>query len=365
MKLKGVFIRPAAAALSVCMIQAPAMAGADDVSLRINDTTVTFNLRYPVLDGGWELYVPEGTDLFGRKRIEEVSFAERAPYCILNRRSIFMPVTIDAYAALSYADIVNRISEAVPGTNVYSMIVPDAYELYAPEKYSTGQLEMIEYIYRQLKDAVPVDITRALTAHSEEKIYFDTDHHWTHRGAYYAWEYFAELKGMSIAPLSGFENRSAYFTGSFAGALSAEEREALLDSDTELLERFMPVYETEACAYSDMYLNGRLYSINVVDPNEDSYMCFIGGDNPLTVIKSSVANGKSIAVIKESVGNLLVTWAVNNYENIYAIDVRGFKGGSFDIGAFCANYDIDDLLIESYPESIAAADLRGYLEGLI
>ncbi len=351
---------------AVLLSAADVSAYGDDVSIKLGGTTVTFELRYPVITKhDWDLYVPKDTDLFGRKRMEVVSAETRPPYFILNRKFMFMPVRIDAAAAVSYAGIIDRVSEAVPGTNVYSMIVPDAYELYAPAEYSTGQLEMIEYIYRRLEHAVPVDITRALTVHSDEKIYFDTDHHWTHRGAYYAWEYFAGLKGMSIAPLSEFENRSAYFTGSFARELTGAERTGLLERDTELLERFMPVYETEASAYADMYMNERIYSIRTVNPNEDSYLCFIGGDNPLTVIKSGVSNGKSIAIIKESVGNPLVTWAVSNYENVYAIDVRGFKDGSFDIGAFCGHYGIDDLLIESYPESIASADLRGYLEGLI
>jgi hypothetical protein len=38
---------------------------------------------------------------------------------------------------------------------------------------------------------IPVDVWSALNAHKNEYLYFRTDHHWTQRGAYYAYTAFA------------------------------------------------------------------------------------------------------------------------------------------------------------------------------
>ena len=49
------------------------------------------------------------------------------------------------------------------------------------------------------------------------------------------------------------------------------------------------------------------------------------GDNPLSVVhNTSVGNGSSIAVVKESFGNALIPFLVDHYEYVYVIDYRYF-----------------------------------------
>ena len=99
-------------------------------------------------------------------------------------------------------------------------------------------------------------------------------------------------------------------------------------------------------------------SLPLVDVSVGDYSCFIGTDSPVAVIGGGVTNGKSIAIIKESVGNALATWAVNNYETVYVIDIRGFYDGGFDIAAFHVLTGFEDVLIESYPTTVESSDLR-------
>ena len=56
------------------------------------------------------------------------------------------------------------------------------------------------------------------------------------------------------------------------------------------------------------------------------YNCFIGGDQPWSVITNdNVHDDSSCIVIKESYGNPFVPFLVPNYHNIYVVDYRHYN----------------------------------------
>ena len=65
-----------------------------------------------------------------------------------------------------------------------------------PESMHQGlnsQKDMIDYCYSQLNGSIiTVDAYSKLRAHTDEYIFFRTDHHWTQLGAYYAYTAFCE-----------------------------------------------------------------------------------------------------------------------------------------------------------------------------
>ncbi len=276
-------------------------------------------------------------------------------FFVLDRSYAFESVTIAPENASFYAAIVNDIADKLPGVSVYNMLVPDSGEIYAPKEYYCSQLASFESIYQKLDSNVtPVRIADALYEHASENIYFRTDHHWTQRGAYYAWREFMESKGESVPELSEFKNDPYYeFKGSFASHIGEA-----FDSPYETMERFLPMYDAKVKIYNDMYMQERVATLPLVDVRVGDYTCFIGVDSPIAVIEGGVPNGKSIAIIKESCGNLLATWAVNNYEKVYVIDIRGFYDGGFDIAQFQSLTGFGELLIESYPTTVQSSDLR-------
>lgn len=57
------------------------------------------------------------------------------------------------------------------------------------------------------------------------------------------------------------------------------------------------------------------------------YSTFIGGDNAYTEINNpDVTDGSSVLVIKESFGNAMIPFLVENFENVYVVDYRYFNG---------------------------------------
>ena len=88
-------------------------------------------------------------------------------------------------------EIVKAVADSIPDVNVYNMLVPTSAEFYAPLGMYPNQITPIREVYRNLSDRVtPVNVYDALREHCGEKIYFFTDHHWTQRGAYYAYKEF-------------------------------------------------------------------------------------------------------------------------------------------------------------------------------
>lgn len=305
----------------------------------------------------------KGVRIPSHYRIKEESAENGADCIILNRSYMFKPTRISAQNAEFYARTVNAIAERLPEVKVYNMLVPDSCEFYAPEEYYCSQTESFEEVYDKLDDSVtPVRIANALYAHADEKIYFRTDHHWTQRGAYYAWQTFMALRNEEVPALEEFERAdSDSFVGSFA---SEGDNAGKVDDIYEVIERFLPIYNVRVCVYEDMEMSGEGIEIELINTEAEDYSGYLAGDNPVTVINGGVRNGRTLMIIKESVGNALASWSVNNYETVYVVDMRKFRDGSFDIGRFYEMTEFDDLLIESYPNTIESADLRAGLKSL-
>ena len=106
----------------------------------------------------------------------------------------------------SYANVINSYNKLLsPGIQVYNLIIPVALEFEITEKYAKLQKPnrpAIENIYNaedsNIKKVWAIDEIRK---HRSEYIYFNTDHHWTSLGAYYAYRAFCETAGFTPVSL--------------------------------------------------------------------------------------------------------------------------------------------------------------------
>jgi hypothetical protein len=99
----------------------------------------------------------------------------------------FVNSTADSYAA-----ILNRAYMKLgDSAKVYSLVAPTSIDvMLAPSARpanSSDQGKAIKYLYDcMFQEITAVDARSTLLNHRSEYIYFHTDHHWTARGAYYA-----------------------------------------------------------------------------------------------------------------------------------------------------------------------------------
>ncbi len=229
---------------------------------------------------------------------------------------------------LRYASIINAYKEALGSdVNVYSMLVPTSAEFYLPSKYSkysASQKDAIDYIYSELdEDIITVDAYSSLSSHTDEYIYFRTDHHWTQRGAYYAYCAFCDEAGIEPPPLTDYEERKK---DGFVGSLYGYTGDITLKNSPDDFYYYIPPADFSAVAYNgkDMKYLGPTKVFHEYASGSNMYGMFLGGDNMHLVIRSDSNTGRKLVIFKESYGNALAPYFVNGFDEIYVIDIRYF-----------------------------------------
>ncbi len=275
-------------------------------------------------------------------------------------------VGISEQSAKNYAGVINAVAASLDSNiTVYNMIVPTASEYYAPIGLYTNQLSGIQTSYANLSDrVVPVNVYDILAEKAGEKIYFSTDHHWTQRGAYYAYKEFMEYQGIAVPELWNFENIPSYsFVGSLAGFARGTYAGTVMRNSPELLERFVPKYATVGTVYYDQDMTRMGGTVKAVNTGTNAYYAFIGGDNPITVFYTEAQSDKTLVIIKESFGNAFATWAFNDYKKVCIVDPRRFNGfggnyNSFNLNRFCRNVGATDVMFINYPVAVSSSGIR-------
>lgn len=238
---------------------------------------------------------------------------------------------------------------------LYNLIIPTSIEFYLPERYksvTSPQKPNIENIYSQLDPRIKrVDAYSAIQAHTEEYLYFRTDHHWTGRGAYYAYTAFCEAAGLQPVALDSLEQRTL---PDFVGTLYKQAQDSQMLKNPDQVDYWLMPVEYTATQFRR---GSPFYGIEVPLLGEyakggNSYSVFLHGDYPLTKIVTGNKNGRKIAMVKESFGNAFAPFLINNYEEVYVVDQRYFE---LNLPAFLEENGIHELL---FINNIFAANTR-------
>ena len=244
----------------------------------------------------------------------------------------------------SYADVINSYNRLLkPGIQVYNLIIPVALEFEITEKYVKLQKPnrpAIENIYNSedsnIKKVWAIDEIRK---HRSEYIYFNTDHHWTSLGAYYAYRAFCETAGLTPVSLDTI----AYKTKpSFLGSLYRLTRDPGLQSNPDSVRYYL--FKDSVRFYIGStaignWTKSKMYGEGASGPN--SYSVFLQGDLPVVKMETQHMNGRKIAVVKESYGNAFSCFLINNYEKVVVVDQRYYTG---DFVAMLKAEGINELL---------------------
>lgn len=295
--------------------------------------------------------------------------------CVMDSGYGFEQITIPEKNISLYANAVNSLASVLPDeVGVYNILVPNSAELYAPKEYLTNIFDSYKRIYGLLDERITaVNVYDSLFDHGNEHIYFNTDHHWTQRGAYYAYRTFAECAGREPVSMNAFQHSDLDgMIGSYRTMTSGFPEEAVFAAHPEQLERFMPKNKYTQRVYTDSYMQNYKYEDILVHTEKSlaSYECFLGGDYPMAdIYNSDLHDGSKLLIIKESYGNAFAVWAMNNYEHVYVVDMRCFNGYSnymapFNLREFYDLTQFDDMVVINYPNTVENGVLCNQLCGL-
>ena len=229
----------------------------------------------------------------------------------------------------AYADVINSYNRLLsPKIQVYNLIIPVALEFEITEKYAKLQKPnrpAIENIYNSedsnIKKVWAIDEIRK---HRTEYIYFNTDHHWTSLGAYYAYRAFCFTAGFIPVSLDTIPYKTK---PSFLGSLYRLTRDPGLQSNPDSVRYYlfrdsMNFYiGSNSIGY---WVKSKMYGEGASGPN--SYSVFLQGDLPIVKMETQHKNGRKIAVVKESYGNAFSCFLINNYEKVVVVDQRYYTG---------------------------------------
>lgn len=272
-----------------------------------------------------------------------------------------------------YISTVNSAAQKLgDSVNVYDMVVPlhYTYKLTDEQINSIGAsdcLETIDYIYSGLDKSVTcIDVNKVLSAHKDEYIYFRTDHHWTARGAYYAYTAFCEKKGITPTALSDYERLE--FEGFLGTYYEQSNKSDVLRNNPDTVEAFVPIGTNKVTVTTK---EGSQETYSVVNKNTDTYYaaagskynCFIAGDFPLSEIHNpNIHDGSSIVVVKESYGNAFVPFLVDSYEYVYVVDYRYYTGS---LVSLVKEKGIQDVLFLNYVSTTSTESKIDKINGII
>ena len=209
-----------------------------------------------------------------------------------------------------------------------AQILSDKLPTFAP---NLDQKKLLDYAKSQGLDVV--DVVDELSAHSDEYIYYKTDHHFTSLGAYYCYAAWKAAKGESAEPITAW--KSEILCDNFRGTTYAKVNYPLAPFDT-----ITAYYKADhSVIYNGgAYVSDSIYERKYLD-GSDQYAAFLNSNQAQTVIQGS-GEGK-LLIIKDSYANTFAQFVVDEYTEVHLIDPRFYRGSVSD---YVAENGIDEVL---------------------
>lgn len=241
-------------------------------------------------------------------------------------------------------DAIKSFTQTYSDVNTMMMLVPDAANVYKNRLPALAtvadQNRMFSQVKRELDgSATWIDVTSSLKKHTDEKIFYKTDHHWTSLGAFYVFGDVAEQMNISSDATNNFVSYPVSTT--FNGTLSAKagcrlgEKEQIdiyvpKDADSDLVVSYIDEQKKTASLYDSSKLKTR-----------DQYGVFLGGNTSVIDIKTVSEESRRLLIIKDSFANSFIPFLTPYFREIVVVDPRYYSGTIQDI---MDSYRITDAL---------------------
>ncbi len=161
-----------------------------------------------------------------------------------------------------------------------------------------------------------------LMSHADEQLFYRTDHHWTTKGAGYAYEKIAEEMGLEKKDITEYAKHEA---GDFRGTHYAKYKGTGIAADT--IEYYdVPIDSMEL----EKRTVNNLFDVSKLD-GFDKYGGFMYGNDGCIRVSADKGAGRDLVIFKDSYANCLIPYLVMNYDSITVIDLRYFSGSPAEV----------------------------------
>ncbi|MCQ2510633.1 MAG: DHHW family protein [Lachnospiraceae bacterium] len=237
--------------------------------------------------------------------------------------------------------LINAFAEKYNTVSMNMMVVPGSALVtpqYLPKNALVyNQLADIQAVYNGVAGHVNcVDAATVLSPHSEEYIYYKTDHHWTSLGAKYAFDAIQPSLGIDDQPEFQVYTVATGFQGTLSSRSGSRKSSDTVDiyvhanKDTAYYVDYISTGERSASIYQSAALE-----------NKDKYTVFFGGNYPILEINTDCINGRTLMIFKDSYANSFVQFLVPYFQRIVLVDPRYYYD---NIDAAMINKGVTDVL---------------------
>lgn len=185
-----------------------------------------------------------------------------------------------------------------------------------------------------------------------EYVYYRTDHHWTTRGAYYAYLSLMESFGMSeqVLPADDFSVRQV---PGFYGTAWSRAGFKFVESDT--LELWMRGNESEFVVRDEktgQSFSG-FYNLELLE-QKDKYAAFFDGTHGvLTVTKTGGEKRERLLIVKDSFANSVMPFLAQHFD-LVVLNLSG-SGDETRVSRYCEEYQCDRVLLLYNVENVVSS----------
>lgn len=208
--------------------------------------------------------------------------------------------------------------------NISVMLVPtktwimqEKLPAFAPTYDEQQMYDCMRAQLGDLADTVLVPVADELQKHTDEQIYYRTDHHWTTLGAWYGYEAYVKAVGGDLEQAQKKRDFHCVST-QFYGSTYAKVNQA---SRADKIEMYEPQQPLTVVYNMGEKTTDTLYDTSFLD-TQDQYSYFTGGNQPVIEVTGGTANGRTLLVIKDSFGNSMIPFLVEDYEKVVMVDLR-------------------------------------------
>ncbi len=231
-----------------------------------------------------------------------------------------------------------------PELHQYAVIAPNAVNILSYNLPAAAPTDDQDPYLTSVKNTlmgagiVFIDLRDTLRNHTDQQLFYKTDHHWTTQAAYYAYLAMADPMTLDTSLLS-YEKLPV--THSFQGTLSAKS--GFRSGEKEDIYVFLPKgeapefvvnYITEQKKSGSYYATDRLST-------RDKYAMFLDGNHAQVKISTPSAVGGTLMIIKDSYANCLIPFIAPHYKTVIVIDPRYYYG---NLEQLIAAEEVDELL---------------------
>lgn len=261
--------------------------------------------------------------LAGRQHLKDVWLEEG--------KLLEAPVAMDEKAIARNLKAIHTFADTI-GQKVHLMVVPSAGWAAGVEGYTDeGTLDAIYASAEENICTVAVeDIFRG-----KPELYYNTDHHWTSRGAYLGYDAFMDAVDRETREEADF---TVTVAEDFQG--STYSRSALWLTPAETIELWLgsdrlTVTNGETVGFHE----GIFYRERLEEA--DKYTVFLDGNHSIVRVQNPEKQGK-LLVIRDSYSNCLGGFLAESYGEVVLVDLRYYRQA---VSELVSQEPFDDILV--------------------